>query len=100
MWSGPNENDWPAGTTARVCAPPIRGQDSVISPRTTRTAPDDRSWSCQPVSLPRDQQMSQTSTYSSRCRDAKCRVPPAVDDLITPRFRAGSQVVDERGQLV
>src|SRR6266516_6109635 len=39
----------------------------------TRTAPEEMSWSCQPVSFPGDQQMSQTSRYSSRWIEAQWR---------------------------
>src|SRR5215475_5518480 len=108
IWSGPKEIEPPSVMAIWVCAPPMRGLDSVSAPRTTRTAPDEMSWSCQPVSFPGDQQMSQTSTYSSRWIEAKCRRPPAWETwsrhrsgrparLSTrsasscwPRYRAGS----------
>ena len=50
MCSGPNENDPPCVTTRTAGSPPIRGFDSRTAPRTTRTAPEEMSWSCQPVS--------------------------------------------------
>lgn len=70
MWSGPKQNEEPAPTAVARCSPPIRGLDSVRTPWTTRTAPEERSWSCQPVSFCRVQHSSQTSTNSSRYSEA------------------------------
>ncbi len=62
MWSGPNENVSPAPTTRAAAWPPIRGLDSISAPSTTHTAPEEMSWSCQPVSFSGVQQSSQMST--------------------------------------
>jgi hypothetical protein len=70
MWSGPNANVRPASTTRVTGSPPMRGVASVTAPRVTATAPDDVSWSCQPVSSTTFQQSTQTSMSVSRCSDA------------------------------
>ena len=62
-----------AGTVRDTASPPIRGLDSISSPSTTQTAPDEMSWSCQPVSLTGVQHSNQTSTWSSRYSDTKWR---------------------------
>src|ERR1700733_8102298 len=76
MCSGPNENEPPSVTMRTAGSPLMRGLDSLTAPRTTRTAPEEMSWSCQPVSSARVQHSSQTSTNSSRCSETKCRAGP------------------------
>src|ERR1700730_16859128 len=78
MCSGPKQNDSPFSITAVAGWPPRRGLLSFSAPRTTRTAPHETSWSCHPVSSSGPQQMSQTSTYSSRWTDSKCRRPVSI----------------------
>ena len=53
--------DGSASPTARLC--------SVRVPLTTATAPEEMSWSCQPVSFSGVQHSSQTSTWASRCSE-------------------------------
>src|SRR5690348_3096472 len=114
MCSGPNENEYPVGTVRAAGSPPIRGLDSRSEPRTTRTAPAEMSWSCQPVSLTgvqhsnhevavhpravldlqvardalRGQARPDTSTWSSRYSDTKWRC--SSENEMLPFHRSGS----------
>jgi hypothetical protein len=66
MWSGPKAKARPAGTTRVTGSPPIRGVASQTAPRVTATAPEETSWSCQPVSSATFQHSTQTSMSPSR----------------------------------
>ena len=69
MCSGPKLYPVPALTAVSTLGTPTARLCSVRVPCTTATAPEEMSWSCQPVSFCGVQQISQTSTWASRCSD-------------------------------
>ena len=77
MWSAPKEKTRP-GPDAGL---PRTGASvrlfSTSSPDTTATAPEDTSWSCQPVSFSGVQHSSHRSTWVSRWSEAKTRSSPS-----------------------
>ena len=66
MWSGPKLKTWPPSTRVSMVWLSIARLCSSNVPLTTATAPDEMSWSWNPVSFSGVQHSSQTSTWASR----------------------------------